>query len=128
MGAYAPPTQKTTLMTPRKKLATLLAALPLAACVGVPETVLPARIDYACAGNKTMQVERAPDARSAAVQVSGRAVVLPRADSAAQEKYSNRSYSLYLDGQRAMLEQDGVVVFGPCESRKTLPTAPRTRD
>jgi membrane-bound inhibitor of C-type lysozyme len=104
-----------------------LALLTLTACVGVPETVLPARIDYNCAGNKLMQIERAPDARSAAVLVDGKAVVLPRADSAAQEKYSNGSYSLYLDGERAMLEQDGVVVFGPCESRNALPTLPRSR-
>lgn len=104
-----------------------LAFLPLAACVGVPETVLPARIDYTCAGNKVMQIERAPDARSAAVLLDAKAVVLPRAASAAQEKYSNGRYSLYLDGQRAMLEDDGVVLFGPCESRNILPTAPRSR-
>lgn len=110
-----------------KMIAAGLALLPLAACVGVPETILPARIDYACAGNKLMQIERAPDARSAAVLVDGKAVVLPRAASAAQEKYSNGSYSLYLDGERAMLEQDGVIVFGPCDSRNALPTAPRSR-
>ncbi|MGH8619748.1 MAG: MliC family protein [Burkholderiales bacterium] len=115
-------------MHPWTRIAALLGFLPLAACVGVQETVLPARIDYTCAGNKTMQVERAPDARNAAVLVDGKVVVLPRGDSAAQEKYSNRSYSLYLDGQRAMLEQDGVVLFGPCESRNTLPTATRIRD
>jgi len=72
-----------------------------------------------------MQIERAPDARSAAVD--GKAVVLPRAASTAQEKYSNGSYSLYLDGQRAMLEGDGLVVFCPCDSRNVLPTAPRSR-
>jgi len=109
------------------RIAASLTLLPLAACAGVPETVLPARIDYNCAGNKLMQIERAPDARSAAVLVDGKAVVLPRAASAAQEKYSNGSYSLYLDGQRAMLEQDDVVVFGARESRNVLPTAPRSR-
>ncbi len=114
-------------MPMRKMIAAGLPILSLAACVGVPETVLPARIDYNCAGNKLMQIERAPDARSAAVLVDGKAVVLPRADSAAQEKYSNGSYSLYLDGERAMLEQDGVVVFGPCDSRTPLPTLPRSR-
>jgi len=110
-----------------KTIAAALTLLPLTACVGVPETILPERIDYSCAGNKLMQIQRAPDARSAAVLVDGKAVVLPRAASAAQEKYSNGRYSLYLDGERAMLEQDGVIVFGPCDSRNTLPTAPRSR-
>ena len=44
------------------------------------------------------------------------------ADSAAQEKYSNGRYSLYLDGERAMLEDDGLVLFGPCVSPVPLPT------
>jgi len=106
-----------------------LAALLLYGCVspGVEETVLPARIDYACEGNRLLPVARSADGRAAAVLVDGREVVLPRASSAAQEKYGDGRYSLYLDGERAMLELNGQVLFGPCISRVPLPSAPRYR-
>jgi membrane-bound inhibitor of C-type lysozyme len=104
--------------------------LLFAGCMYVDEvrdTDLPARIDYSCAGNKVLSVARAADARSAAVLVDGKRVMLARADSAAQEKYSNETYSLYLDGQRAMLEDRGRVLYGPCTSPVELPTTRRVR-
>lgn len=106
------------------------ASLPLlAACVapGVQETVLPARIDYACANNRVLPVARGSDGRLAAVLVEGKEIVLQRAGSAAQEKYSNGRYSLYLDGERAMLEEESRVLFGPCISPVPLPSATRYR-
>ena len=107
----------------------LLAALLLGGCAvdDVRDTVLPARIDYSCAGNKVLPVARASDARSAAVLLEGKWVTLPKADSAAQEKYSDGSYVLYLHGERAMLEDRGRVLFGPCTSPVDLPTARRVR-
>jgi hypothetical protein len=54
-------------------------------------------------------------------------LILARADSAAQEKYSSGGLALYLDGERAMLEQEGRVLFGPCNSPGALPTSPRYR-
>jgi membrane-bound inhibitor of C-type lysozyme len=113
---------------PRARLVPLV--LLCAGCMYVDEvrdTDLPARIDYLCAGNKVLSVARAADARSAAVLVDGKRVTLARADSAAQEKYSNETYSLYLDGQRAMLEDRGRVVYGPCTSPVELPTTRRVR-
>ena len=110
-----------------------LRVVPLALlCAGcyvddVRDTALPARIDYACAGNKVLPVARAADARSAAVLLDGKWVTLSRADSAAQEKYGNETYSLYLDGERAMLEDRGRVLYGPCTSPVTLPTTRRVR-
>jgi membrane-bound inhibitor of C-type lysozyme len=98
----------------------------LAGCAGVEDTVLPSRIDYACANNKVLQVARAQDARSAAAVIDGKQVVLSRADSAAQEKYSDGRYTLYLDGERAMLEDQGRVLYGPC-SAGPLPKAQRYR-
>jgi len=65
--------------------------------------------------------------KSAAVLLDGKWVTLARADSAAQEKYSNGTYSLYLLDERAMLESNGRVVYGPCTSPVDLPTARRTR-
>ena len=97
------------------------------AAPGVEQTVLPERLDYACAGNKILRVSRAPDGRAAQVLVDGKAITLARAQSAAQEKFSDGAYALYLDGERAMLERDGRVLFGPCQTGP-LPTAPRYRE
>src|SRR6185295_6395958 len=91
---------------------------------GVEETVLPERVDYACAGDKLLRINRAPDGRLAQVLVDGKPVTLARAQSAAQEKYTDGAYALYLDGERAMLERDGRVLFGPCATGP-LPKAPR---
>lgn len=102
----------------------------VAGCVhidDVRETVLPARIDYSCAGNKVLPVSRSPDQKQAAVFLDGKWVKLARADSAAQEKYSNGTYALYLHGERAMLEDQGRVLYGPCTSPVDLPTARRYR-
>jgi membrane-bound inhibitor of C-type lysozyme len=106
-----------------------LAASLLAGCVapGVDETILPGRMDYVCAGNRVLPVARSADARLAAVRVDGKEMMLQRVGSAAQEKYSDGRYSLYLDGERAMLEDDGKVLFGPCTSTVPLPSAPRVR-
>jgi len=101
-------------------------AVLLAGCAGVEDTVLPSRIDYACANKKVLQVARAQDARSAAAVIDGKQVVLSRADSAAQEKYTDGRYTLYLDGERAMLEDQGRVLYGPC-SAGPLPKAQRYR-
>ena len=112
----------------RTYLAALIAPL-FAGCLapGVEETMLPPRLDYVCANNRVLPVARGADGRLAAVLVDGKEVTLQRAGSAAQEKYSDGRYSLYLDGERAMLEDDGKVLFGPCVSRAPLPSAPRYR-
>ena len=100
----------------------------LAACVGpgVEETVLPTRINYQCANNKVLQVQRAADARTAAVLIDNKPVILQRAGSAAQEKYSDGNYLLYLDGERAVLEENSRVLFGPCAAGP-LPVIQRDR-
>ncbi|HET9701304.1 MAG TPA: hypothetical protein VFP70_10325 [Burkholderiales bacterium] len=112
------------------RAALLTLALAFSGCVatGVPETALPPRMDYSCAGNRTLQVARARDALSAAVLVDGKSVSLRRADSAAQEKYTDGDHTLYLDGEKAMLEFQGRVLYGPCLSVVPLPAYPRDRD
>jgi membrane-bound inhibitor of C-type lysozyme len=102
----------------------LLAALLSACAPRIEETVLPARIDYQCAGNRVLPVARG-DGRTAVIFLEGREVVLRRAESAAQEKYSDGGLALYLDGERAMREREGVVLLGPCNTPTSLPTAPR---
>ena len=110
------------------KLAGVLVTLLLAGCVvpsTIEETVLPARIDYACPGNLMLPVLRAENGAAAAVLINGQQIVMQRMPSAAQEKYSSGGYSLYLEGERAMLEIDGRVI-GPCGATMPLPVAPRT--
>jgi membrane-bound inhibitor of C-type lysozyme len=98
--------------------AVTLLTTSLASCVapGIEETRLPQRIDYRCTNNKLLSIQRAPDASTAAVLINEKAVVLPRAGSAAQEKYSDGNYTLYLQGERAMLEENSQVLFGPCRA------------
>jgi membrane-bound inhibitor of C-type lysozyme len=80
------------------------------------ETALPKRIDYRCANGRFMQVQRLPENNAAAVLVDGNPIVLSRANSAAQEKYGDGRYVLYLQGEHAMLEDNGRVVFGQCNA------------
>jgi len=110
-------------------LAAFSAGLALCGCVVVqPElTVLPAEIAYVCQNNSSMKVWRAPDGRSASVWFDGKNTNLPRADSAAQEKYSDGRTTLYLDGEKAVMSSDSFVVAGPCVSAQPLPVAPMTR-
>jgi membrane-bound inhibitor of C-type lysozyme len=93
--------------------------------VDVQRTLYPAQITYQCGDGKLLSVARSADARSASVLADGKIVTLPRADSAAEEKYSDGTYALYLDKERAMLEENGKVLFGSCQSQTLLPTAPR---
>jgi membrane-bound inhibitor of C-type lysozyme len=101
----------------------LLATPLFAACLtGTEVTALPARIDYVCANNRVLPVARGQDERMAGVLVDGKEYHLFRASSAAQEKYSDGRFSLYLEGERAMLEDLGRVIYGPCVSPVPLPT------
>ena len=102
--------------------ATLLALPLLAGCItGTEMTALPERIDYVCAGNRVLPVLRGNE-RSAIVLVEGREYLLVRAPSAAQEKYTDSRFTLYLEGEKAMLEDQNRVIFGPCISPVPLPT------
>jgi len=123
--------RETPLMNPIQKsqcYAAIFGIVALAGCVGpgVEETLLPTRINYQCANNKVLQVQRAADARTAAVLINNKPVILQRAGSAAQEKYSDGNYLLYLDGERAVLEENSRVLFGPCMTGP-LPTIQRDR-
>ena len=90
-------------------------------------TDIPAQINYVCADNRQLPVTRAPQQSLAAVLVNNTEIVLRRADSAAQEKYTDGNYTLYLDGEKAMLEYQSQDIFGPCISPVPLPTYMRLR-
>jgi molybdopterin biosynthesis enzyme len=59
--------------------------------------------------------------------VGTRSWTLPRADSAAQEKYAEGATALYLDGDVALFESDGRVLAANCRSATPLPKAPTRR-
>ena len=103
---------------------TLVLALLLSGCAvpAVEMTDLPARIDYVCANQRVLPVARHPAQGVAAVRIDDEEILLRRQVSAAQEKYGNGDLTLYLEGERAMLERNGQVLFGPCTSPVPLPT------
>ena len=104
-------------------------SLLLAGCAvpRVEVTALPSRIDYVCIDNRVLPVARSPEGGRAAVIVDQQEILLHGGLSAAQEKYTDGNYTLYLEGEQAMLEQNGRVIFGPCRSPVPLPTYYRTR-
>ena len=108
----------------------LLTALPqlLQGCMGpgLEVTDLPPRVDYVCANERILRVVRSADKRTARVALGSQELLLVRADSAAQEKYSDGTHYLYLHGERAMLERDGQVLYGPCVSTVALPKTNQT--
>ena len=95
--------------------------------VGLESTVLAATIDYQCESGAVMRVERDAEARSARATVGGQSWTLARVDSASQEKYSGGATSLYLDGEIAMIESEGRVLGGRCQSKTPMPKAPTMR-
>jgi len=97
-------------------VALIVATVPGCTGHGFRETALPTRIDYRCANNRIMKVQRAEDGSAAAVLVDNQPVVLQRVTSPAQEKYTDGTYLLYLQGERAMLEKNSQVLFGPCSA------------
>jgi membrane-bound inhibitor of C-type lysozyme len=106
--------------------AALACTLALGACAseGPQVTVLPSQIAYTCRDGSAFQVRRQPDGRTAEVLRNGKVIALPRTDSAAQEKYSNGTTTLYLDGEKALLTSDSFVVAGDCVSVAPLPAVP----
>ncbi len=107
----------------------LVAAATLAGCVaaGLPTTELPPSVRYECQQGGPLTVLRAPDGRQAEASFADRRVLLSRQDSAAQEKYGNGSLTLYLEGEKALLTEDSIVVAGRCESVVELPVVPQVR-
>lgn len=105
----------------------ILASL-VSGCVssGIEITDLPPVIEYRCENNRVFVVERSADQRYAILHLGTQKIALTRSDSAAQEKYSNGAVSLLLQGERALVEDTGRVVAGPCQSTQPLPTFIRT--
>lgn len=75
------------------------------------------RVVVACMGGKSMAIEFVPSPRAARVTFDATTVTLPQVDAASDAKFTDGRYTLYVNEQRAALEQTGVVLRGPCAPR-----------
>jgi membrane-bound inhibitor of C-type lysozyme len=75
------------------------------------------RVDMNCAGGKAMAVDFVPSPRAARVTLDGQTVTLPQVDSAADARFTDGRFTLYINDNRAALEETGMVLRGPCTPR-----------
>lgn len=75
------------------------------------------RVELACMGGKSMAIDFIPSPRAARVSFDGTTVTLPQVDAASDAKFTDGRYILYVNEQRAALEQTGVLLRGPCTPR-----------
>ena len=75
------------------------------------------RVEMACAGGKSMAIDFVPAPRAARVNFDGTTVTLPQVSAASDAKFTDGRYILYVNDQRAALEETGVVLRGPCTPR-----------
>ena len=114
-------TKKTTAI----RNATLAAALTaaLAGCIAYEPQVQPMampwgqRVVVSCAGDKTMAIDFVPSPRAARVTFDATTVTLPQVDAASDAKFTDGRYILYINDNRAALEETGIVLRGPCRPR-----------
>jgi membrane-bound inhibitor of C-type lysozyme len=79
------------------------------------------RVEVACMGGKSMTIDFVPAPRAARVSFDGKTVTLPQADAASDAKFTDGRYILYVNDERAALEETGIVLRGPCTPRAGLP-------
>jgi membrane-bound inhibitor of C-type lysozyme len=75
------------------------------------------RVVVSCAGGKSMTIDFLPSPRAARVSFDATTVTLAQVDAASDAKFTDGRYTLYINDQRAALEETGVVLRGPCTPR-----------
>jgi membrane-bound inhibitor of C-type lysozyme len=75
------------------------------------------RVTVSCVGDKTMAIDFIPAPRAARVTFDATTVTLQQVDAASDAKFTDGRYTLYINDNRAALEETGVVVRGPCTPR-----------
>jgi membrane-bound inhibitor of C-type lysozyme len=75
------------------------------------------RVEVACMGGKSMAIDFIASPRAARVSFDGTTVTLPQVDAATDAKFTDGRYILYVNEQRAALEDTGRVLRGPCTPR-----------
>jgi membrane-bound inhibitor of C-type lysozyme len=112
--------EKTTIAI---RSATLAAALTLTGCIAYEPEVRPMempwgqRVELVCANDRTMAIDFVPAPRAARVTFDARTVMLAQVEAASDAKFTDGRYTLYINDNRAALEETGVVLRGPCRPR-----------
>jgi membrane-bound inhibitor of C-type lysozyme len=75
------------------------------------------RVDMNCAGGRAMAIDFVASPRAARVSFDDRTVTLPQVDAASDAKFTDGRFTLYINDNRAALEETGRVVRGPCTPR-----------
>jgi membrane-bound inhibitor of C-type lysozyme len=75
------------------------------------------RVTLSCMGGKSMTIDFVPAPRAARVSFDSTTVTLPQVSAASDAKFTDGQYTLYVNDERAALEQTGVVLRGPCAPR-----------
>lgn len=93
-------------------------ATVVAACVqGMNQPPMPQQARYVCENGKAFAVEFLADPPSARVVFDERQVTLPPALAATDAKYTDGQTTLYVEGDRALLETAGQVFGRGCVRR-----------
>ena len=105
------------------RIACAALAASAAGCIAYEPQVQPMampwgqRVVVGCMGDKTMAIDFIPAPRSARVTFDATTVTLQQVDAASDAKFTDGRYTLYINDNRAALEETGMVVRGPCTPR-----------
>jgi membrane-bound inhibitor of C-type lysozyme len=115
-------TNKTMTAIRNGTLATAFAA-GVAGCIAYEPDVHPLempwgqRVVLSCVNEKSMAIDFVPTPRAARVTFDSTTVTLPQVAAASDAKFTDGRYTLYISGERAALEETGIVLRGPCRPR-----------
>ena len=95
-----------------RRLAGAALAAAVAGCIAYEPEVRPMempwgqRVSMSCQGDRTM-----------AITFDATTVTLPQVAAASDAKFTDGRYTLYINDNRAALEETGMVLRGPCRPR-----------
>jgi membrane-bound inhibitor of C-type lysozyme len=104
----------------RNRLAWAAFAASAAGCIAYEPQVQPMampwgqRVTVSCMGRKTMAIDFIPAPRAARVTFDQTTVTLQQVDAASDAKFTDGRYTLYINANRAALEETGILLRGPC--------------
>ncbi len=75
------------------------------------------RVVVTCMGGKSMAIDFVPAPRAARVSFDNTTVTLAQVDAASDAKFTDGRYILYINDERAALEETGILLRGPCSPR-----------
>ena len=86
----------------------------LSACSGRdPFSPFASSQTYFCDQNRQLVLSLGDQGKSAAIAFDGRNITLSRVT---DDRYTNSIYTLYIDGDRIVVEREGVPVFTDCKN------------